>query len=141
MTEPTTTRSVVSSDAGGGHAERVVAAALRELVEGESFVVAELRPDGLDEELVRRERGRVRPEEQLVCRDLATPTRARPRSPTRRQATSASGSSRGGVGVCDRAADGAAVPRDGVADVGEHGREHRMCVEPRVGLADGRADP
>ena len=47
----------------------------------------------------------------------------------------------GGVGVCDRAADGAAVARDGVADVGEHGRERGMREQSRVRLADGRADP
>ena len=133
--------SVVAADARGGHAEREVAAALRELLEREALAVGELRPDGLDEELVRRERRRVRAEEELVRGDLAAATHRDARPPSRRQATSASGSSAAASACATEPHDGAAVPRHRVPDVGEaRPRAAGWCVQPRVGLADGRAD-
>ena len=101
---------------------------------------AEIRPHGLDDELVRRERGRVRAEEELVRGDLTAPTdrRCDHRASGRNERERKLG---GGIGVRDRAADGAAVPRDGVADVWEHCCECRMRAQAWVGLADDGADP
>ena len=55
-------------------------------------------------------------------------------------ATSASGSSARGVGVGERATDGAAVPRHVVPDSGSARRTRRRRTSERARLAHGRAD-
>ena len=122
-----------------GHAEREVAAALGELVEGEARALLEQWPDRLDDQLVGGERGRIRAEEELLRADLAaTPGRcgngrASGRDECEREL-------RSGIGVRDGSADGAAIPRDGVTDVRENGRERGMCLKTVIGLSYGRAD-
>ena len=91
VTDPTTTH-VGFPHAGRRHAERVVASPLGQLVEGEPLALAQRRPRGLDEQLVGRERGRVRAEEELLAADLAA-SRAEATIAVPPQSRSASGSS------------------------------------------------
>src|SRR4051794_25048318 len=100
------------------HREGVVAATLRELLEGEAPTVAENRPDGLDDELAGRERRREVQDEEVVRSDLAAAAR-RLRDDVAAEHEQAERQLRGRVRMHDRAGDGAAVPGNGVADVRE----------------------
>ena len=62
---------LVPPDVSGSHTEGVVATTLSELVEGEPVGVVEQGPNGLDQELVRLEPGRVRAAEELIGGNLA----------------------------------------------------------------------
>ena len=130
---------LVAAHACRGHAEREVPAARRELLEREALAVGRQRPDVSTIELVRRERRRERPEEELVggnhtatahgrCDGRAACRDERERELCRR------------VRVRDRAAHGSAIPRDRVPDEGEDRGERGVVVQAAVGLPDGRPD-
>ena len=105
------------------------------LLEGVAVLGPTRGPDGLDEQLVRLERGREVGDEELLRRNCA--------AGARHHRTAQDGERErqlgGGVGVRDRAADRAPVARDEVADVRQALGEERDLEQPPVGLADERA--
>ena len=86
---------------------------LSNLLEGVAAAGLRYRPDCFDEQLSRLQRGREVRDEEVLSRDRAAGAR-HDRATERRERERQLG---GGVGVCNRAADGPAVARGEVADM------------------------
>jgi hypothetical protein len=107
----------------------------RELVERHAPPGGRERDLERDDELVGLERGRVRPEEELPGGDRAAPSPRRG-DHARVEGERARRQLRGGVGVGEAAAEGAAVPDRLVADVRGGAREERGVLGDDRGLRE-----